>query len=96
MRRLAVLDFAARQSGKNLLDQVARGLRAQFHRHAFTTAFRLVDEVDAERMIERGMEGVIIIDIGVSIRIQPFGPLALPRSLAFSTMYEHMMISRSY
>jgi hypothetical protein len=29
----------------------------------------------------------------VSIRIQPFGPLALPRSLAFSTMYEHMMIS---
>jgi hypothetical protein len=34
--------------------------------------------------------------LAVSIRIQPFGPLALPRSLAFSTMYEHMMISRSY
>jgi hypothetical protein len=57
MRRLAVLDFAARQSGENLLDQVARGLRAQFHRHAFATAFRLVDEVDAERMIERAWKG---------------------------------------
>jgi hypothetical protein len=27
------------------------------------------------------------------MRIHPFGPFALPTSFAFSTMYEHMLIS---
>src|SRR3954452_21819775 len=64
MGGLAVLDFAARQRSENPLDQLARGLGAQFHRHALATAFGLVDEIYAEGMIERRMKGVIIVDIG--------------------------------
>jgi hypothetical protein len=30
--------------------------------------------------------------LAVSIRIQPLGPLALPDTCAFSTMYEHIGI----
>jgi hypothetical protein len=60
---LAVLQFAARESSEDFLDQLACRFRAQFHRHALASTFRLVDEIDAERMIKRRMEGMIVIDI---------------------------------
>src|SRR5436190_19007769 len=63
VRRLAVLDFAVGQRGENLRYQLARGGRAQFHRHAIASAIRFADEVDAERMIERRVEGMIVIDV---------------------------------
>src|SRR5215472_15560748 len=44
--------------------QLARGRRAQFHRDALAPAVRFADEVDAERVIERRVEGVIVIDVG--------------------------------
>src|SRR5262245_29418095 len=61
---LAVLDFAALQGGEDLRNELARGLGAQFHRHALASALRLVDEIDAERMVERRMEGVVVVDVG--------------------------------
>src|SRR6516162_6433834 len=61
---LAVLDFAAGQGGEDLRNQLARGRRAQFHRDALAPAIRFADEVDAERVIERRVEGVIVIDVG--------------------------------
>src|ERR687887_591612 len=62
--RFAMLDFAAGQGGKNFCHQLARGGGAQFHRDAIAPAIRFADEVDAERMIERRVEGMIVIDIG--------------------------------
>src|SRR6266478_5040607 len=64
MRGLAMLDFAACQSGENFCHQLARGGRAQFNRDAIVPALRLVDEVDAEGVVERRVEGVIVIDVG--------------------------------
>src|SRR6516164_1817259 len=64
LRRLAVLDFTAGQGGEDLRDQLARGSGAQFDRDTFAPAVRFADEVDAERMIERRMEGMIVIDVG--------------------------------
>src|SRR6266487_3291089 len=62
--RLAVLDFAAGQGGEDLRNQLARGRRAQFHCDALAPAIRFADEVDAERMIERRVEGMIVVDVG--------------------------------
>src|SRR6516164_4348833 len=62
--RLAMLDFAAGQSGEDLRNQLARGRRAQFHRDALAPAIRFADEVDAERVIERRVEGMIVVDVG--------------------------------
>jgi hypothetical protein len=50
--------------GKNFCHQLARGGRAQFHRDAIAPAIRFADEVDAERMIERRVEGMVVIDVG--------------------------------
>jgi len=57
VRRLAVLDLAGRQRGEDLRHQFARGLRAQLDRDPLAPACRLVDEVDAERMVERRVKG---------------------------------------
>ena len=54
--------------------------RRQLHRDALARAVRLADEVDAERMVERRVIGMVVIDVGVSMRIQPLWPLALPRA----------------
>src|SRR5258708_6553784 len=62
--RLAVLDFAAGQGGEDLCHQLARGVRTQFHRDALAPAICFADEVDAERMIERRVEGMIVIHVG--------------------------------
>src|SRR5262247_3290808 len=62
--RLAVLDFATGQGGENLRNQLARGRRAQFHRDALAPAIRFADEVDAECVIERRVEGMIVVDVG--------------------------------
>src|SRR5215813_12875500 len=64
VRRLAVLGLAAGQGGEDLRNQLARGRCAQFHRDALAPAVRFADEVDAERMIEGRMEGMIVIDVG--------------------------------
>src|SRR5262249_26962454 len=56
--------FAAGQGGQDLRNQLTRGCRAQFHRDALAPAVRFADEVDAERVIERRMEGMIVIDVG--------------------------------
>src|SRR5262249_11613864 len=61
---LAVLDFAVGERGENLRDQLARGGCAQFHRHAIAAAGGFANEVDAERMVERRVEGMVVIDIG--------------------------------
>src|SRR6516162_1743700 len=64
VRRLAVLNLAAGQGGEDLRNQLARGGRAQFHRDALARAVRFADEVDAERMIKRRVEGMVVIDVG--------------------------------
>src|SRR5262249_42582078 len=61
---LAVLDLAGRQGGEDLFDQRARRFRTEFDRDPLAPAFGLVDEVDAERVVERRVEGVIVVDIG--------------------------------
>ena len=63
-RRPAMLDLAARERGEDLLDQLARGLRAELHRDTLTPALGLVDEVDAECVVERRVKGVIVVDVG--------------------------------
>jgi hypothetical protein len=85
-RLRAMLGFPARERCQDLSDQRARRLRAQFDRDAFVPAIRRIDEIDAERMVERRVIGVIEIDFAVSIRIQPLGPFALPVRAALRTM----------
>src|SRR5712691_11055092 len=63
-RRPAVLDLAARQCREDFLDQLARWFRAQLDRDALAAALGLVDEVDTQHMVERRMEGVVVIDVG--------------------------------
>src|SRR4029077_20298677 len=58
--RLAVFDFAVGQRGEDLRDQLARGGRAQFHRHAIAPAIGFPDEGDAERAVEGGGEGKVV------------------------------------
>jgi hypothetical protein len=59
----AVLGFPALQRRQDLIDQLARRLRAQFDGDARAAAVRRVDEVDAERMVERRVIRVVEIDI---------------------------------
>src|SRR6266851_8993781 len=53
LRRPAVLDLAARQRREDFIDQPTRRFRAQLDGDALAAALGLVDEVDAERMVER-------------------------------------------
>src|SRR5262249_25969622 len=62
--RAAVFDLAARQRRENFLDQTARRFRAQLDGDALAAALGLVEEVDAERMVEGRVEGVIVVDVG--------------------------------
>src|SRR3982074_2144332 len=62
--RDGVLAFAIRERGLDLLDQFAGGFGTQFDGDALTPTGSLVDEIDAERMVERGVERMIVIDIG--------------------------------
>src|SRR6516225_5552444 len=64
MRELGMLDLAARQGGKDFLHQETCRLRAQFHCYPFAAPLRLIDEIDAEGMIERRMERMVVIDVG--------------------------------
>ena len=64
MRDLAMLELAARQGGKDFLHQETCRLRAQFHCYPFAAPLRLIDEIDAEGMIERRMERMVVIDVG--------------------------------
>ena len=63
-RPLAVLDLAARQGRENFLNQPACGFGAELDRDPLTPAVSLVDEVDAERMVELRVIGMVVIDIG--------------------------------
>ena len=45
--------LAARQRGKNPLDQCPRGICGQLDRDAITPALALIGEVDGEHVIER-------------------------------------------
>ena len=62
--RDGVLAFAIRERGLDLLDQLTGGLRAQFDGDALTAAGSLIDEIDAERMVERCVVGMVVIDVG--------------------------------
>src|SRR5262249_57769899 len=81
--RLAVLDFATGQGGENLRNQLARGRRAQFHRDALAPAVRFADEVNAERMIERRVEGMVVIDVGGVDPHPTVRPLGAAQELGF-------------
>ena len=56
--------FPAGQRSKDLAHQRARGVGAQLHGHPLARTVGLADEIDAERVIERRVIGVIEIDIG--------------------------------
>src|SRR5205814_3690801 len=62
--RDGVLTFAIRERGLDLLDQLTGGLRTQFDGDPLTPAGSLVDEIDAERMVQRGVGGMVEVDIG--------------------------------
>jgi hypothetical protein len=46
----------------DLLDQRQRRLARNLDRDPFKPAVGLADEVDAERVVERGMEGMVVVD----------------------------------
>ena len=60
----AVRGVAARQRRLDLLDQRQRGLPRNLDRDALAPAVGLADEVDAQRMVERRMVGMVVIDVG--------------------------------
>src|SRR3984893_14696517 len=54
----------AGQGREDFLHQASGRIRAQLHRDALASAFRFIDEIDPERMIQGRMEGMIVIHIG--------------------------------
>src|SRR5689334_1458972 len=60
----AMRGLAARERDHDLRHELPGGGRGQLDRDALTRAVRLADEVDAERMVERRVKGVVEIDIG--------------------------------
>src|ERR1043166_7840982 len=63
--RKAVLFLADLKRLQDLLDQLTRRLGAELDCDALASAVRIAGEVDRERVIERRMVRVVVIDVGV-------------------------------
>ena len=61
--RRGVLLLAALQRREDRAHQLARRLGADLDRDALAPAVRGIDEVDAERVVERRMERMVVIDV---------------------------------
>src|SRR5438477_516990 len=63
-RRVGMADVAARQRRLDPLDQLQRRLPRNLDGDALAPAVGLADEVDAERMVELRLVGMVVIDVG--------------------------------
>jgi hypothetical protein len=59
----SVFLFATRQRREDRANEVARRLGADLDRDSLTSAVRGIDEIDAEGMVERCVERMVIIDV---------------------------------
>src|SRR5215510_13085566 len=61
--RDGMLAFAIGKRSFDLLDQLAGGLRTELDRNSLASAGGLIDEIDAECVVERRVRRMVVIDI---------------------------------